>query len=89
MGKMNKRGIFCSGNKPTANVYVSGLDGLDKHEFDCGGHKDAANFNETLGELSNYLMRTGTSAATEVAKSVRTMQVIDLTQSLLLQQTKL
>ena len=78
MGKY-KGGIFCSGNKPGANVYASEFEWLEKHGFDCGGYKDTSTFNETLHELSNYIMRTGKLAPTEVAKTVRTMHVIDQT----------
>ena len=69
MGNTSKQEAFCSKNNVTI-VYASGIDGLAKHGFACGGHKDASSFKESILEFSTCLMRTIKCAETEVAKQV-------------------
>ena len=55
MGK-NDRSRQYRGGGTITKTYSSGVDEMKEHIFDCGRHKDAARFNETQKELSNYII---------------------------------
>ena len=56
MGKSNPTKQRHGGGTFTKTTYSSGVDGMKDFVFDCGGYKDAAKFNETQKELSNYIL---------------------------------
>ena len=62
----------------TTKTYSSGVDEMKEHIFDCGRHKDAARFNETQKELSNYIIWSSEKGGPDIAKTVRTLQLEDL-----------
>ena len=71
MGRTNNRGEFFSGNTPS-NVHASDNGGLGKYGLACGGHTDAANFNNSMLKFSNNLTRT--------IKCRRDLILLDLTE---------
>ena len=61
------------GGGTIAKMYSLGVGGAKEHIFDCGGHKDAARFNETHRELSKYILQSSEKGGPDDAKTVRTL----------------
>ena len=56
MGKSDPIKQHCGDGTFTKTTYSLGIDVMKEFVFDCGGYKDAAKFNETQKELSNYIL---------------------------------
>ena len=70
MGRSNPSKQCRGGGTFTKPTYSLGLDGMKEFVFDCGGYKDAAKFNETQKELSNYILQSSEKGGPDVAKAI-------------------
>ena len=78
MGKNDFSKQRC-GDETTTKSYSSGVDGMKEHIFDCVGYKDAAKFNETQNELSNYILQSSEKGRLDVVNVIRDLKTKDTT----------
>ena len=52
---------------------------MKEFTFGCGGYKDAAKFNKTQKELSNYILQSSEMGRPDVAKAIRDLKIEDMT----------
>ena len=79
MGKSDSNKQRHGGRTFTKTTYSSGVDGMKEFVFDCSGYKDAAKFNETQKDLSNYILWSSEKGGPDMAKAIRQLKTEDMT----------
>ena len=74
--KNKGRGFRKKCTKTDKSTFTSGILGLGDFHFGCGRHNSAAQFKESLLELSNHVVRTINYGGDKLAASIRNLQMV-------------